>query len=249
MSAGQRDHLGRGRGIEDRDALGRKAAGEPTAEHRPAHLPGADKGERSRPDGHISRAGLWPGALLPAPRRPPPACLPRFAGEEEASAPQNHDCAWQGDGSIKRRRLGPPLPRSGGGYGRGLRPPQPRVYARSSVSNIAMSKAARRSCPPRGRIGTPGSNSHRRSAPPLDDRTALGVARSWASLRPGPARVAEHDDVLVAPKIEMARSTMVLVDHLSKRRDFGAPAGGNFQIEGAADMQGLDIGQPGAIRN
>ena len=54
----------------------------------------------------------------------------------------------------------------------------------------------------------------------------------------------EHDDVLVAPEIEMAEPQL-LVDHLDQRADLAALPRRNLQVERAADMQRFHIRQPG----
>src|SRR5277367_335104 len=76
----------------------------------------------------------------------------------------------------------------------------------------------------------------------VDDRAALQIAGLRAA---GKAMgVAEHDDVLLAPEIEMAEPQL-LVDHLNQCADLGALARRNFQIERTADVKRLHVRQPG----
>ena len=56
--------------------------------------------------------------------------------------------------------------------------------------------------------------------------------------------MAVHDHVLAAPQVEMA-DPHLLVDQGDEVQHLVAPPVGHLQVEGAGDVQGLDIGDPG----
>ena len=103
-------------------------------------------------------------------------------------------------------------------------------------------RLGRRSCWPRPRTGTTGNSVRRHRAHWRQHRLALRVIGLRAAGQQ--QGVAEHHHAVLRPDVEMA-DPQLLVDPGDEARGFRPAAIGNLQVEGAGEMQGLALRQPG----
>ncbi len=116
------------------------------------------------------------------------------------------------------------------------------AHASPEVSNIAASSASRALLPAQTTNWNAGEIALAGVERGAEQRLALLAGGFDAAGQH--QRVAEHHDAFVGPEIEMA-DPQLLVDQRDQSLNFGAPALRHLEIEGAGQMQRLDVVHPG----